>query len=143
MNAFFSSLFAEMAARRRRLRDVFGDRGQGLVDFLVLAGLALGSLGLFVRPWMPAAAPWGFALPVLFAVGYLLIDARRQAAMARGVEPEAASARYDWGIIIWSLGCALLGAAAFVIAWTAAPPLPPEEEIWTPPESTVTVDISP
>ena len=143
MNTFLSSLFAEMAARRRRLRDAFGDRGQGLVDFLILAGLAVGSLGLFVRPWMPAAAPWGFALPVLFAVGYLLIDARRQAALARGAAPESASARYDWGIITWSLGCALLGAAAFVIAWTAAPPPAPEEEIWTPPESTVTADISP
>jgi hypothetical protein len=143
MNAFFSSLFAEMGARRRRLREIFGDRGQGIVDFLILAGLAVGSLGLFVRPWMPAAAPWGFALPVLFAVGYLLIDARRQAALARGAAPEAASSRYDWGIIIWSLGCSLLGAAAFVIAWTAAPPPPPQEEIWTPPENTVSVDISP
>ena len=96
MGGFFSSLFTEMGARRRRLRAALGDRGQAMVEFLVLGGLLLGSLGLFVRAWMPAAAPWGFALPVVF-----------------------------------------------VIAWTAQPPPAQEEEIWTPPESSVSVDISP
>ena len=165
-------MFTEMGARRRRLRASLGDRGQALTEFLVLGGLAVGSLGLFVRPWMPAAAPWGFWLPLVFIVGFLLIEARRQAAIkvasvthaqaaeaaqavARGEHTdmpmvvdengrtivERVTAGYDWIALGWSFGCALLGAAAFVIAWSAAPPAPPED--WSPPNSAVSVDISP
>lgn len=136
-------MFGEMGARRKRLRGALGDRGQGLAEFLILGGLMIGSLGLFVRAWMPAAAPWGFALPFVFVAGYLLIDARRQAALARGDDTERTSQNYDWMALLWSLACALAGAAAFVIAWTAAPPAPPEEDVWMPPESSVPVDISP
>ena len=140
MGGFFAALFTEMGARRRRLRAALGDRGQGLVEFLVLGGLAMGSLGLFVGGWMPAAAPWGFAMPVVFAIGFVLIDARRQASLARGAASESVNQSYDWIVLLWSLGCALAGAAAFIIAFSAQPH---EEEIWTPPESAVSVDISP
>lgn len=143
MGGFFSSLFAEMGARRRRLRAALGDRGQGTVEILVLGGLFVGSLGLFVRDWMPGAAPWGFALPFIFLLGYGLIDARRQAQLARAEAPERVNASYDWIALGWSFGCALAGAAAFVIAWSAEPPPVQEEEIWTPPESSVSVEISP
>jgi hypothetical protein len=143
MGGFFPSLFAEMGARRRRLRAALGDRGQGIVEFLVLGGLAIGSLGLFVRDWMPAAAPWGFAIPLVFLIGFLLIDQRRQATLAAGQPPEQVSASYDWIALLWSFGCALAGAAAFVIAWSAEPPPVQEEEIWTPPENSVPVEISP
>ena len=136
-------MFAEMGARRRRLRAGLGDRGQALVEFLILGGLALGSLGLFVRPGMPTAAPWGFWLPLVFVIGFGLIEWRRQATLARGGEPERVSQSYDWIALLWSFGCALAGAAAFVIALSAAAPAPPEEDIWTPPESSVPVDISP
>ncbi len=135
-------MFAEMAARRRRLRAALGDRGQALVEFTVLSGLALGSLGLFVREWMAAAAPWGFAVPALFLIGYVLIEARRQAA-AGADQGERVQTGYDWAALLWSIGSALVGAAAFVIAWTSEPPGPVQEEIWTPPESSVPVDISP
>lgn len=138
MGGFFSSMFAEMGARRRRLRASLGDRGQALVEFLVLGGLVVGSLGLFVRPWMPDAAPWGFWLPFVFVAGYLLIEARRQLSHARGAVPERTSAGYDWMALLWSFGCALAGAAAFVIAWSAKP-----AEEWTPPENTPTVEIVP
>lgn len=143
MGGFLSSLFAEVGARRRRLRAALGDRGQGIVEFLVLGGLFVGSLGLFVRGWMPAAAPWGFALPFVFLIGYILIDARRQAGLARTQAPDRVNASYDWIALGWSFGCALAGAAAFVIAWSAEPAPVQEEEIWTPPESSVSVDISP
>ena len=143
MGGFFSSLFTEMGARRRRLRAALGDRGQGIVEFLVLGGLMLGSLGLFVRDWMPAAAPWGFALPFIFLLGYGLIDARRQAQLAASEAPERVNTSYDWIALGWSFACALAGAAAFVIAWSAEPPPAQQEEIWTPPESSVSVDISP
>jgi hypothetical protein len=143
MGGFFSSLFSEMGARRRRLRESLGDRGQGLVEFLVLGGLVMGSLGLFLRPSMPAVAPWGFAVPVLFLIGFALIEVRRQATLARGDAGERVNQSYDWIVLGWSFGCALAGAAAFVIAFTAAPPAVQQEEIWTPPESSVPVDISP
>lgn len=144
MTGFLSSMFAEMGVRRRRLRASLGDRGQGLAEFLLLAGLGTGSLGLFVREWMPGAAPWGFAVPVVFSIGYVLIDYRRQAALSRdGAAPEKIGASYDWIALLWSFGCALAGAAAFVIAWSAQPPAPLEEDVWTPPEHSVPVDISP
>jgi hypothetical protein len=81
MSGFFSSMIAEMGARRKRQRQAFGDRGQALTEFLVLSGLVIGSAGLFVRDWMPGAAPWGFALPFVFVAGFLLIEARRQTAV--------------------------------------------------------------
>lgn len=140
MSGFFSAMFDEIGARRRRLRAVLGDRGQALVGFLVLAGLALGSLGLFVRPWMVGVAPWGFALPVVFVAGYALIEARRQRAAARTAQSESVQRSYDWGALLWSFCCALLGVAAFVIAWSAGPA---QEEVWTPPRGAVSVDISP
>lgn len=191
-------MFTEMGARRRRLRAMFGDRGQGVAEFLVLGGLLVGSLGLFVREWMPAAAPWGFALPFVFIAGYLLIEARRQAAVAAykrrlsslnddldrdefqrllarhkfsseldreaiaeaqvkfdaeapqrwqarldNADAVVASSGYDWFVLLWSFGCALVGVAAFVIAWTAQPVEPVDPNDWTPPESSVAVDISP
>lgn len=144
MGDFFSSLFTEMGARRRRMRAALGDRGSSIAEFLVLAGLGIGSLGLFVREWMPSAAPWGFAIPVVFVIGFFLIEYRRQAANAReGADTAKVSASYDWIVLLWSFGSALAGAAAFVIAWTAEPPPALEEEIWTPPETSVPVDIAP
>ncbi|MBC7768141.1 MAG: hypothetical protein H7124_05090 [Phycisphaerales bacterium] len=143
MGAFFASLFDEIGARRRRLRQSLGDRGQGVAEFLVMGGLLVGSLGLFVRDWMPAAAPWGFALPFVFVAGYFLIDARRQISMARGAAPEKAASGYDWITLLWSFACALAGAAAFVIAWSAEPPTPVDPNDWTPPEDAVAVDIWP
>lgn len=143
MGGFFSAMFAEMGARRRRLRAILGDRGQGLTEFLVLGGLAIGSLGLFARPWMAAAAPWGFAVPVVFLIGYVLIEARRQAALRRdGAEPEKVATSYDWGVLLWSLACVLTGAAAFIIAWGAEPPSE-EEPIWEPPAGSVIIEMTP
>jgi hypothetical protein len=147
MAGFFSTLLAEQGARRRRLRSSMGDRGQGIIEFLVLGGRVVGSLGLLIEPWMPGAAPWGFALPVVFAIGFLLIEARRQAAAKRAEaavnDEERAGPNYDWLVLLWSLGCALAGAAAFVIAWSAQPAANHGDENWQPPAGTVPVDISP
>lgn len=142
MAGFFTNLFDELGERRRRLRQSLGDRGQALASFAVLAGLMLGSLGLFLRPWMIGVSAWGFVVPVVFVVGYLLIDWRRQATLSGGGDADAAANTYDWTARLFSLACALAGAAAFVIALSSEPPAPRVEE-WTPPENSVSVDISP
>lgn len=142
MAGFFTSLFDELGERRRRLRLSLGDRGQAIASFAILAGLVLGSLGLFVRPWMTAVAPWGFAVPLVFVIGYLAIDWRRQSALTQGAAPEQVTTTYDWTARLFSFACALAGAAAFVIALTSEPE-PSQTQEWTPPESAVSVDISP
>lgn len=142
MAGFFTNFFDELGERRRRLRKSLGDRGQALASFAILAGLMLGSLGLYLRPWMIDVAAWGFAVPAIFVIGYLLIDWRRQAALASGVDAEKTATTYDWTARLFSFACALAGAAAFVIALTSEP-APPQIEEWTPPEDAVSVDISP
>jgi hypothetical protein len=196
MSGFLSSMVDEIGARRTRLRAAFGDRGQAVTEFLVLGGLAIGSIGLVVRDGMVRTAPWGLALPFVFVIGYLLIDARRQRAvpdfkrrlpeinddldakdlkrtltelraeqdvdaedlsraeaefrantearrLARLDQADTIVGRaYDWPVFLWSFGCALLGAAAFVLAWTAQPHVAPHEE-WQPPREAVDVDIAP
>ncbi len=137
MSGFFPNLFAEMGARRKRLREAFGDRGQAMVEFLVLAGLLIGSAGLYVRPWMPAAAPWGFALPLLFLLGYVVIEARRQWALRASGDSDKIKSTHDWATFLWSLACALAGAAAFVLAWSAEPPPVAEPEGWRPPAGAI------
>ncbi len=141
MNAFFAAMFAEMGARRRRLRASLGDRGQALVEFLVLGGLALGSIGLFLRPWMTGVSPWGFAIPFVFLIGFLLIDARRQAQLGQAEDVAKVNGGYDWVTLLWSFGCALAGAAAFVIAFTSEPPNTAPEQDWAPPPSAVDIDM--
>lgn len=142
MSGFFPSLFAEMGARRRRMRDAFGDRGQGFVEFLVLGGLAIGSIGLIVREGMIRTAPWGLAVPLVFVIGFLIIDARRQTELKANADPAKTTSRYDWIVFLWSFACALLGVAAFVLAWTAQPHVVSHEE-WQPPRESVNVDIAP
>jgi hypothetical protein len=142
MVGFFTNLFDELGERRRRLRKSLGDRGQALASFTILAGLILGSAGLYLRPWMIGVASWGFFVPVVFVLGYLLIEWRRQATLAAGADAEKTATTYDWISRLFALACALAGAAAFVIAFTSEPPAPQIEE-WTPPDSAVSVDISP
>lgn len=139
MSGFFASMFDELAARRRRMRAVLGERGQALAEFFVFAALMLGSIGLFVREWMPAAAPWGFWLPFIFLAGFFAIELRRQRAFANVEAPESLVRTYDWTALGWSFACALLGIAAFVIAYSSEPKL----EEWTPPDSAIAVDIAP
>lgn len=134
-------MMAEMGARRRRLRESLGDYGQALAEFLVMGGLLIGSLGLFVAPWMPGAAPWGFTLPFVVVFGAIWIEKRRQAALAKGAEAEAIAPAHDWATFLLALGCAVAGLAAFLIAYGAAPTGPPQEPVWRPPPGAVASDI--
>jgi|CXWL01.1.fsa_nt_gi hypothetical protein len=147
MTGFFSAMLSEIAARRRRMRKFFGDRSHSVSEFLLMGGVVIGSLGLLVRPWMPPAAPWGFALPFLLVLGHLALEWRRQRQPA--IDPALYADRDDdeghpgdWIPFLWSLACAVGGAAAFVIAWSAQP-APVEEEVWTPPVGSVGSTIVP
>jgi hypothetical protein len=143
---FFGSLFAELGARRRRLRKAFGERGQSLFEFSLIGAFALSTLGLFIYPWMASAAPWGFAIPIAFALGYLALDVRRQTAarvVAEG-EPQEEAVRllHDRLALAWSVLCIAAGVAAFVFALNARPPAPIDADAWRPPENAVAVDLT-
>jgi hypothetical protein len=91
---------------------------------------------------MIRTAPWGLAVPLAFVIGFLIIDARRQAQLRANADDAKTGSRYDWIVLLWSFACALLGVAAFVLAWTAQPHVAPHEE-WQPPREAVDVDIAP
>ena len=55
-------------------------------------------------------------MPVVFVIGYLLIEWRRQADVERGGEAEALATRYDWTARLFALACALAGCAAFLVS---------------------------
>jgi hypothetical protein len=143
VSGFLSTLAEEMGARRRRLRATLGDRGQAVAEFLVLGGLAMGSIGLFLLPWMGANALWGLLLPAVFLIGFFGIEWRRQGALKNGVEPARASSGADWIVFLWSFGCALAGAALLVIAWGAKPVAAPVDQGWQPPEGSVGATMVP
>ncbi len=141
MKRFLAALMEELAARRRRMRELLGDRGAAFAEFLILAGILAGSLGLFIAEWMAGAAPWGFGVPVAFALGFVLIEARRQAQIRRGADPEQVAVRYDWFAQMFASACALAGAAAFAVALGAKPA--PAVDPWAPPPDAVLTDIAP
>jgi hypothetical protein len=142
MSGFLSRMMAELGARRRRLRGSLGEYGQALAEFVVLGCLLAGSLGLFLLPWMPAAAPWGFAMPFVLVGGLLWLEKRRQDAVTRGAEPEAIAPAHDWAAFLLAFGCAVAGLAAFLIAYGAAPEPPPRAPDWHPPADAVASDIA-
>lgn len=144
MGGFFSGMFEEIGARRRRFRLAFGNWGQAFTEFLIFGCLAIGSVGLFVRTWMPGAASWGFAVPVVFVLGHLLLEWRRQAKPTPQDADDAAAraSKYDWAAFLFSMACAVSGVAAFVIAMSSEP-APVVEEGWQPPAEAVQSTIVP
>lgn len=144
---FLSSLFAELGKRRGRIRKWMGDRPEAILEFSLLSGFSLGTLGLYLKPGMAALAPWGFAALPVGVVGYIVIDWRRQAELAAGADVEKTARLYDIASVFWGLACAGLGAAAFLIAltsWAPAPPPapPPDAPEWTPPPSAIPSDLT-
>ncbi len=144
MGSYFEAFIAEVMARRRRIASTIGPLAQGIFDLALLGGVVIGSLGLLIYPWMPLAAPWGFALPIVYVAGHLLLDRRRQASLARGEGAEAVKERGDLFAVLFSLACAGLGAVTFVYALSQKPPPPPPPpaEEWTPPEQVIELDIT-
>jgi hypothetical protein len=144
MGEFLSAFIDEALARRRRIASTIGPLAQGLFDLALLGGVVIGSLGLFSFPWMPEAAPWGFAIPVIYLAGHLLLDARRQASLAMGQDGETVKERGDLFAVLFSLAAAAVGAATFAYALSQEPepPPPPPPEEWSPPENAPELDIT-
>jgi hypothetical protein len=131
----------ELGQRRRRMRALLGDQGASMAEFFIMAGILAGSLGLLVAPWMPLAAPWGYAVPVVFTVGFILIEFFRQAEARAGRDAERLAVRYDWFAQCFAFACAFAGAAAFVMA-LGAEPQPEAPEGWTPPADAIPAEIA-
>jgi hypothetical protein len=144
MAHYFEAFINEALARRRRIASTIGPLAQGWFDLALLGGVVIGSVGLFAYPWMPWAAPWGFALPFACAIGHGLLDARRQTALARGDDSEKVQERGDFAAVLWGLGCASAGVVTFAYAYLQepAPPPPAPTEEWAPPDSVIELDIS-
>jgi len=140
--AFWGNLFTELGARRKRLRESFGERGQSVFELALLSALVLGTVGLLLHPWMASAAPWGFALPVLLPLGYIALDARRQRALAAGQDEDAVRKSHDRLALIFVSLIIVAGVGAFAYALASEPPAPPQPDPgWQPPEDAVSVDM--
>jgi hypothetical protein len=113
----------ELGARRRRLTRKFSPFLGGLLEFAMLGGLVLGVAAV------PLGRPWG-ALPLLgWLAGYIVLDRRRQAALAAGGEPEAVQRSSDPTVLWLTIALAALGFWVFLGAMQAK-----EREGWQKPE---------
>ncbi len=141
--AFWGNLFTELGARRKRLRESFGERGQSVFELALLSALILGTVGLLLHPWMAGAAPWGFALPVLLPLGYVALDARRQRALGAGQDEDAVRKTHDRLTLVFVSLIIVAGIGAFAYGLASEPPAPPQPDPgWQPPEDAVSVDMS-
>ncbi|MGE3143437.1 MAG: hypothetical protein AB7L65_08960 [Hyphomonadaceae bacterium] len=137
---FFSALLDETAARRKRLRQALGDRGQSLFEFALLTGLVIGAGSFYLRDWLAAYAPLTLLLPFAFVLGYGLIEARRQSEFKAGAAEESVRKRYDLAALAWAILCGGLGLGLLCYAMTAKPPPAPATG-WEPPRGTVATEL--
>lgn len=139
--SFWSDLGGEFVARRKRLHRALKTLAAP-VECALLGGVVLAVAAPAVARNGFADAPWGPMLPLVLAAIYLLLERRRQAALAGGAEAGAVESAYDqrakWLFIV----AAVIGAATF--AWAILKPPPktfiPEEP---PASSTFDVNIGP
>jgi DNA-binding transcriptional LysR family regulator len=121
--SFFSDMFEELGARRRRLHTALGALAGGLVEFALIGGLTLG-LGAALL-----GKPVGVAPLIGFVLGYGLLEQRRQRALAGGAEEGAVRRRGDRHALIVSAAMAVLGFWVFGQAMAAK-----EQAGWVEPE---------
>lgn len=137
--SFWSSLVTEFGERRRRLHRGAMKSLANPIEFAVLGGLVLAVLAPGVGRNGFADAPWGPALPLALVVAYIVLDRRRQHALAAGGAPETVAAGYDVRAHWLFVAFAIAGAATF--AWALLKPAPesfvPEE-----PPATGTFDVN-
>lgn len=139
---FWSSLAEEFSARRKRLHRGEMKNIAAPVEFAVLGGIVLAAVAPVVARNGIADAPWGPALPVALLLAYILVERRRQQALAAGEDAESVTSSYDKRANWLLVAVAVAGVATF--AWALLKPPPktfiPEEP---PAAATFEVDIGP
>jgi hypothetical protein len=115
-------LLDELAARRRRMAKRFSPLLGGLLEFFLLGGLVLGVAAAFL------GMPWGVLPLIGWVVGYVILDRRRQAALAAGGASETVQRASDPLALGLTLGLAALGFWVFVSAMSVK-----DREGWTKP----------
>jgi hypothetical protein len=141
MLRFFTSLGAEFAARRRRLRKAVGDARASMAEFAVLAAVVIGAVAPAFAPATFPARLTAPLLPVLALVGYAVIDAARQRTLAAGAEEDVVRAAFDRRVLLFLAAVALIGVATF--AWALLMPTPIELAPDEPPPGALDVTIGP
>lgn len=126
---FLSTWLSELHVQRMNLRKRLNESRASLIEFGLLACLMLGSVGLLVPERGFEAAPWGVAIPFLYAAAMIVVELIRQNALARG--GEAQKMRRGYGRVTGLIGlvAAAAGMATFIHAIIHGQPIPPPEPV--------------
>lgn len=136
--SFWSDLGGEFVARRKRLHREMKNLAAP-AEFALLGGVVLAVAAPAVARNGFADAPWGPMLPVVLAAGYLLLERRRQAALAGGAEAGEVESAFDQRAKWLFVAAALVGAATF--AWALFKP-PPKTFLPEEPPASATFDVN-
>src|SRR5262245_12793769 len=130
--SFLSAMGQEFVERRNRLRASFGDRNASLVEFALFGGVVAGVLAAVLGQWR------GVAPLIALLVGYTLLDASRQRALAQGADAGATRKRHDRLTFLLFAAMAAIGIAFLVMAMQ-----PPPHKFGPPPAGVpLNVDLS-
>ena len=126
-----SAAIDELLARRLRLHKRFRPFVSGVLEFAILSGFVLAIAAVFLGRWYGA-------LPVAaFVIGYLVLESRRQAALAAGQGEDIVRSRYDRLSFAMTLALALIGIWVFAGALRAK-----DAAGWVePPPKTINLDL--
>ncbi len=130
----FSVAIDEFFARRQRMQKRFKVFVGGVIEFVFFGGLVLGVAAAFLGRW------YGVLPLVAFVGGYLLLERRRQGALAKGQDEAVVLNQYDRLNFGMTAALALLGLWVFIGAMHAK-----DVEGWTkpapPPPKTINLDL--
>lgn len=140
--AFLDALVTELGAKRRRLRRALGDWRASLVEALTLAGLAFGLFGPIAYPRGETEFWHGLLPPLGLAVGLVLLEARRQGALGRGVTEERLRRGFDGLTLALMAAMAVAGVSLYAVSAATVPEATTIEVPDAIPEDAVIIDLS-
>lgn len=136
--SFWSDLGGEFVARRKRLHRELKNLAAP-AEFALLGGVVLAVAAPAVARNGFADAPWGPMLPLVLVAVYLLLERRRQAALAGGAETADVETAFDQRAKWLFIAAAVIGVATF--AWAMLKP-PPKTFIPEDPPVSSTFDVN-